>query len=241
MPRIAHAKRRGRAGSALNHPPALLGRQLGRRRRRTAATLLRPDVRRAACGERRREVRGHAPRGAQAGAGRGRCTRLPFSAPVFSAKRKNEVRPSRATSDGRGALSQRRSFLRGALSPALPARCRPRRRRWRWRSRSSAVSPPTSRSVRACAPSRAALLRTRLSAPALRAGICGMPNVGKSTLFNVLTKCTIPAENFPFCTIDPNNVRTTRCKGPAARRCCCARHSCGARRSAARSRSRGAC
>ena len=34
-----------------------------------------------------------------------------------------------------------------------------------------------------------------------------MPNVGKSTLFNVLTKCTIPAENFPFCTIDPNNVR----------------------------------
>ena len=39
-------------------------------------------------------------------------------------------------------------------------------------------------------------------------GICGMPNVGKSTLFNVLTKCSIPAENFPFCTIDPNNVRS---------------------------------
>jgi 50S ribosomal subunit-associated GTPase HflX len=38
-------------------------------------------------------------------------------------------------------------------------------------------------------------------------GICGMPNVGKSTLFNVLTKCSIPAENFPFCTIDPNTVR----------------------------------
>jgi ribosome-binding ATPase YchF (GTP1/OBG family) len=34
-----------------------------------------------------------------------------------------------------------------------------------------------------------------------------MPNVGKSTLFNVLTKCSIPAENFPFCTIDPNTVR----------------------------------
>ena len=44
----------------------------------------------------------------------------------------------------------------------------------------------------------------------LQTGICGMPNVGKSTLFNVLTKCTIPAENFPFCTIDPNNVRSRR-------------------------------
>ena len=35
----------------------------------------------------------------------------------------------------------------------------------------------------------------------------GLPNVGKSTLFNVLTKMGIPAENFPFCTIDPNAVR----------------------------------
>ena len=34
-----------------------------------------------------------------------------------------------------------------------------------------------------------------------------MPNVGKSTLYNCLTKCSIPAENFPFCTIDPNSVR----------------------------------
>ena len=41
-------------------------------------------------------------------------------------------------------------------------------------------------------------------------GIVGMPNVGKSTLFNVMTKCSIPAENFPFCTIDPNNVRGSR-------------------------------
>jgi ribosome-binding ATPase YchF (GTP1/OBG family) len=37
-------------------------------------------------------------------------------------------------------------------------------------------------------------------------GIVGMPNVGKSTLFNTLSKMGIPAENFPFCTIDPNNV-----------------------------------
>lgn len=34
-----------------------------------------------------------------------------------------------------------------------------------------------------------------------------MPNVGKSTLFNTLTKLSIPAENFPFCTIEPNEAR----------------------------------
>lgn len=35
----------------------------------------------------------------------------------------------------------------------------------------------------------------------------GVPNVGKSTFFNVLTKSAAPAENFPFCTIDPNESR----------------------------------
>jgi len=43
----------------------------------------------------------------------------------------------------------------------------------------------------------------------LRIGIVGLPNVGKSTFFNVLTKSSIPAENFPFCTIDPNEARVT--------------------------------
>lgn len=38
----------------------------------------------------------------------------------------------------------------------------------------------------------------------LSVGIVGLPNVGKSTLFNALTKRTVPAENYPFCTIDPS-------------------------------------
>jgi len=45
---------------------------------------------------------------------------------------------------------------------------------------------------------------TRKIFMSLQCGIVGLPNVGKSTLFNALTKAGIPAENYPFCTIEPH-------------------------------------
>ncbi|RKO89194.1 P-loop containing nucleoside triphosphate hydrolase protein, partial [Blyttiomyces helicus] len=41
----------------------------------------------------------------------------------------------------------------------------------------------------------------------LKMGIVGLPNVGKSSFFNALTNSAVPAENFPFCTIDPSESR----------------------------------
>jgi len=43
----------------------------------------------------------------------------------------------------------------------------------------------------------------------LKMGIVGLPNVGKSSLFNLITSQHVRAENYPFCTIDPNNARVT--------------------------------
>jgi len=41
----------------------------------------------------------------------------------------------------------------------------------------------------------------------LSMGLVGLPNVGKSTTFNFLSKLAVPAENYPFCTIDPNTAQ----------------------------------
>ena len=41
----------------------------------------------------------------------------------------------------------------------------------------------------------------------VKMGIVGLPNVGKSSFFNALCKMNVPAENYPFCTIDPTEAK----------------------------------
>jgi GTPase SAR1 family protein len=52
----------------------------------------------------------------------------------------------------------------------------------------------------------------------LKMGCVGLPNVGKSSLFNLLTEQSAAAENYPFCTIEPNEAR---CAVPDVRYVCC--------------------
>lgn len=55
----------------------------------------------------------------------------------------------------------------------------------------------------------------------LKMGCVGLPNVGKSSLFNLLTEQNAAAENYPFCTIEPNEAR---CPVPDARYVCLCVH-----------------
>jgi len=41
----------------------------------------------------------------------------------------------------------------------------------------------------------------------LKMGVVGLPNVGKSSTFNIMSRMAVPAENYPFCTIEPNFAR----------------------------------
>jgi GTP-binding protein YchF len=65
-------------------------------------------------------------------------------------------------------------------------------------------SPGAAQARNKIQPFSAARRSESLSPMSLKCGIVGLPNVGKSTLFNALTKAGIAAENYPFCTIEPN-------------------------------------
>jgi obg-like ATPase 1 len=65
-------------------------------------------------------------------------------------------------------------------------------------------SRPPNMAPKDAPPKRVLLGRSRNN---VEMGILGLPNVGKSSFFNVLCEMTVPAENFPFCTIDPNTAK----------------------------------
>jgi len=65
-----------------------------------------------------------------------------------------------------------------------------------------------SRTTKAAFAQVAPLKRVRLGRPgtSLKLGLLGMANIGKSSTFNMITNLNVPAENIPFCTINPNEA-----------------------------------
>src|SRR5690606_15927303 len=94
---------------------------------------------------------------------------------------------ARAGDRGRGSVDRGRDRARGENAAGDP------RARRRAREERAALAEAAAGGARGGALSMG-----------IKCGIVGLPNVGKSTLFNALTASEIPAENYPFCTIDPN-------------------------------------
>lgn len=70
------------------------------------------------------------------------------------------------------------------------------------------VVTSASQAAAAAAAAKAASSASKFGRPGntLKMGIVGMANVGKSLTFNLICKQSVPSENFPFCTIDPNTA-----------------------------------
>src|SRR5437016_882882 len=102
------------------------------------------------------------------------------------------VRPCSTTCSDERMPPTPSSSARRCSSRPTPCRCSSRKGR-----RAPCIA------CTAAGPRRASRPRPTPDMP-IRCGIVGLPNVGKSTLFNALTRAQIAAENYPFCTIDPN-------------------------------------